>query len=159
MKGNNKYHDFWPTLLAQYLEEKYWISINKETLRQIMIRAGIREPKPKRKKIIRKKRERCAQYWAMIQFDGSYHNWFENGEYPCLLCAVDDATGRVYAQFSKGESFERFLRFGRTTLVSLGNRRKFMWIVMLPIKCIALMIIGMRKEELVLREEWESLEL
>lgn len=124
VKGNSKYHDFWPTLLAEHLEQDFWIKINKETLRQIMIKLGIRVAKPKRKKIIRKKRERCAHYWAMIQFDGSYHDWFENGEYPCLLCAVDDATGSVYAQFSHWESFEKVFAFWKKYFTLFGKPEK-----------------------------------
>lgn len=60
----------------------------------------------------------------MIQFDGSYHNWFENGEYPCLLCAVDDATGRVYAQFSHGESFEEVFAFWKNYFTLFGKPEK-----------------------------------
>ena len=31
VKDNSKYHDFWPTLLAEHLEQDFWIKINKET--------------------------------------------------------------------------------------------------------------------------------
>lgn len=120
----SKYHDFWPTLLSEHLDEDFWIEINKETLRQIMIKLGIRVAKPKKKKISRQKRERSASYWTMIQFDWSYHNWFENGEYPCLLCAVDDATGIVYAQFSYGESFEEVFAFWKKYFSLFGKPEK-----------------------------------
>jgi hypothetical protein len=31
----------------------------------------------------------------MIQFDGSYHNWLEDGEQRCVLLAIDDATSKI----------------------------------------------------------------
>lgn len=40
-------------------------------------------------------RERRESFWELIQYDGSYHKWFEAREwtwYQCLLVAVDDAT-------------------------------------------------------------------
>jgi hypothetical protein len=43
----------------------------------------------------------------LVQFDGSYHDWLENGEIQCLLAAVDDATSElVHAEFLQGESLE-----------------------------------------------------
>jgi hypothetical protein len=66
--------------MSEELEEKYYIKINKETLRQIMIKAGIRTPNPHKKVIKRMLRERRASYGVMSQFDGSYEYWLENGE-------------------------------------------------------------------------------
>jgi hypothetical protein len=31
----------------------------------------------------------------MVQFDGSYHDWFEDGVTRCLLLAIDDATSEL----------------------------------------------------------------
>lgn len=91
----NKYHDYWPTLLAERLEEEYHIQINKESLRQRMIKLGIWVAKKQNKKVKRQKRERKWWYGMMIQFDGSYHDWLEKGETKCLLLAVDDATSKI----------------------------------------------------------------
>jgi hypothetical protein len=45
----------------------------------------------------------------MDQFDGSYHEWLENGEKWCLLCAVDDATSKLCMQnFQKGNDLRIF---------------------------------------------------
>ena len=33
-----------------------------------------------------------ACFGELVQFDGSYHNWFECGSEECLLAAIDDAT-------------------------------------------------------------------
>ena len=41
----------------------------------------------------------------MLQFDGSYHDWFEGrGDNCCLLHGVDDASGRVFLRFAENES-------------------------------------------------------
>lgn len=92
-----KYHDFGPTFAAEKLEENHQIVISKETLRTLMTGWGLWVPKSRKKNgEYRAWRERRAQYGEMIQFDGSYHDWFE-GHAPacCLLAAVDDATGKI----------------------------------------------------------------
>lgn len=60
-----------------------------------MIREGKREGKKQREMKVRNRRERRASKWEMIQYDGSYHHWFEKrlDEEFCLLVAIDDATG------------------------------------------------------------------
>jgi hypothetical protein len=78
--------------MREHLEEDFGIEINKETLRQIMMRIGVWTSNPRKKKIIRTMRMRKTKFGIMIQFDGSYHDWFENGEERCLLHAIDDAT-------------------------------------------------------------------
>lgn len=57
-------------------------------------------------------RERKDYFGEMLQFDGSYHHWFEDrlidsGGYPievCLLASIDDATGTIEAKFDINES-------------------------------------------------------
>ena len=113
-----KYHDFWPTLLAEELSNEMWYKINHETLRLAMIRRWRRSPKIKKIKIKRQNRERKSNYWVLIQFDWSYHNWFENWEKRCLLCAIDDATGKiVHMKFSKSENLEDILSFWKEYII------------------------------------------
>jgi hypothetical protein len=77
-----------------------------------MISAKVRTANKKRNSIKRKSRERREKYGMMDQMDGSYHDWLENGEKGCLICAVDDATSKItYAKFTKGEGFEDILGF------------------------------------------------
>ncbi|MEI7811387.1 MAG: hypothetical protein WCJ01_03070 [Ignavibacteria bacterium] len=59
----------------------------------------------------RKRRERRSASGAMIQPDGSHHDWFE-GRAPvcCLLNIVDDATGRVHLMFSPKEDTESVMK-------------------------------------------------
>jgi len=59
-------------------------------------------------------RPRKESYWEMIQYDGSYHLWFEWRDwtsYQCLLVAVDDATWEVTAKFTLNEWLIETMRF------------------------------------------------
>jgi hypothetical protein len=90
------YHDFWPTFLSEELAKK-GIKTSVESLRKLMIREGKREWKKQRNMQIRNRRTRRSILWEMIQYDWSYHYWFEcrlNEEF-CLLVAIDDATGNL----------------------------------------------------------------
>ncbi len=120
-RKNPKYHDFWPTLIREHLALDFGVNTPKETLRQIMIKEGIWVAKPQRRRIKHQKRRRRACYGGLVQFDGSYHDWFENWEKPCLLCAVDDATSKVYAHFSKWESFEEVFEFWKSYFKKFGK--------------------------------------
>ena len=91
------YYDFGPTFASEKLEENHNIKISNEKLRQLMIEWKLWKVKSRRKnKQYRRWRPRKEQYGEMQQFDGSYHNWFENrGLECCLLAAMDDATGKI----------------------------------------------------------------
>jgi len=102
-----KYLDFWPTLAKEKLEENHNIKIKISTLRNIMIKEWIWKIK-KRKKVKKafEFRERKESYWEMIQYDWSYHKWFEwrnNTEFQCLLVWIDDSTGKVSLRFETNE--------------------------------------------------------
>jgi len=101
-----KYSDFKPTFATEKLLENHDIRINKETMRQLMIKEGLWKPKLRKQPRNRHVwRERKANYGEMQQFDGSYHYWLEDrGEELCLLLSVDDATGKItHAKFDKNE--------------------------------------------------------
>lgn len=104
---HQRYQDFWPTHASEKLEELHNISHDPKTIRQIMIDQGLWKPrKGKKKKEHREWRQRKAHYGEMEQFDGSYHDWFENrllGK-QCLLLSVDDATNTItHARFDDSE--------------------------------------------------------
>jgi transposase len=99
-----EYPDYGPTLFSEMLVEHYNISLDHETirkwLRQVAITTSMRRKRPHRKK-----RERRSCFGELLQFDGSYHDWFEGrGAECCLLNCVDDATGRVYLKFAISEN-------------------------------------------------------
>lgn len=91
------YYDFGPTFASEKLEENHRIKVGKEKLRQLMINWELWKPRPRKKnKEYRSWRPRKEQYGEMIQFDGSYHEWFEDrAERCCLLGSIDDATGKI----------------------------------------------------------------
>lgn len=110
----NKYSDFGPTFAQEKLAEVHQITVGVETLRNLMTDWGLWVPKPRKKNgEYHAWRERKAQYGEMIQFDGSYHDWFE-GRAPtcCLLAAIDDATGKITKlQFTTHEGVFPAYRF------------------------------------------------
>lgn len=100
------YPDFGPTLAAEYLYERHDIKLGIETLRSLMMDAGLWRAKQKKKKRIHQQRLRRPQFGELIQLDGSYHDWFE-GRSPkcCLLVLVDDATSSIVgALFCEAET-------------------------------------------------------
>lgn len=109
-----KYFDFKPTFAAEKLLENDQIKINKESLRQLMIKAGLWKTKTKKPPAVRHVwRPRRDNFGEMQQFDGSYHHWFEHrGEKVCLLLAIDDATGQItHATFDHNEGTRAVFQF------------------------------------------------
>jgi hypothetical protein len=102
----NKYSDYWPTLSAEKLLENHNISVSLSTLRRQMIEHWIWKSKIQKKEKQFTARQRKANYWEMVQYDWSYHLWFEWRdwtEYQCLLVSIDDATWKVTAKFALNE--------------------------------------------------------
>lgn len=111
-----KYSDFGPLMVWEKIGEIHKISIGKETVRQIMIRNNIWDSKKRKRSQYYAWRDRRSSYGELIQFDGSYHDWFEgrnpNIKEVCLLAAVDDATGKITgAKFDYNESVEAVFSF------------------------------------------------
>ena len=66
----------------------------------------------KKRKVRKQKRTRRQFHWELVQFDWSYHNWFEDWVERCLLLAIDDATSQIkLAKFSKWKSLEDIIDF------------------------------------------------
>lgn len=111
------YRDFGPTLAAEKLVERHGITLSAETLRQWLRACGIAHF-TRRKRPHRAWRVRKAHVGALLQLDGSHHDWFEGRGPRCALMAyIDDASGRVFARFYEYEgtipaldSFERYVR-------------------------------------------------
>jgi hypothetical protein len=117
-----KFAWFWPTLLAEKLEEVYNITINHESLRQIMIKQWLWLASKRKMIIARQKRERRPWYGMLIQFDWSYHDWIENWEMKCLLVAIDDATSKVvFARFVDWESLKDIYEFWKEYMKRFGK--------------------------------------
>lgn len=107
------HHDFGPTFAMEKLEEQEGIILDVGTVRRIMIDADLWQPKTKpNKQTHRQWREPMARFGELIQYDGCYHDWNEDGEEECLLKAIDDATSIVtQAVFDDHEGIVPTFRF------------------------------------------------
>ena len=110
--AEKKHRDFGPAFAQEKLAHS-GIVMNTETLRLLMIKKEIWKPHPRRgPHIVREWRERKESFGELIQFDGSYHDWFENGGGECFLAAIDDATGAIiHAVFEDTEGVYAVFRF------------------------------------------------
>jgi len=104
------YADFGPTFACEKLLEIHGIHRDPKTIRSIMVEEKIWIPGSRARKVTavhRSWRERRSRRGELVQFDGSYHNWFEGRggiEEACLLAAIDDATGELlWVQFAEDE--------------------------------------------------------
>lgn len=122
-----KYIDYGPTLIKEKLEEKHSLRLAKETIRQLMIKDKLWNPKKKKDKRVYARRTRRSRYGELIQIDGSYHHWFENrAEKCCLLVAVDDATSAITGlRFCKHETTYDYLEFLKQYIKSHGKPMAF----------------------------------
>jgi len=98
-----RYADFGPTLMAEHLA-KEGVVVDHETVRRWLLASGKRTVR-RRKQVHRQWRERKPCFGAMVQLDGSHHDWFEGRREPCVLMVmVDDATNRMRARFFEEET-------------------------------------------------------
>lgn len=98
-----RYPDFGPTLAAEYLAEE-GMKVDHETLRRWRLAQG--KPRLRRRRHRHRQwRERKPCFGALVQLDGSHHEWFEGRGPRCVLMVmIDDATNRVWAQFFEEET-------------------------------------------------------
>src|ERR1039458_4562004 len=108
-----RYADFGPTLMAEHLAQE-GLAVDHETLRRWRLAAGQHTVR-RRKQKHRQWRERKPSFGAMVQMDGSHHDWFEGRGPKCVLMVmIDDATNLTYGRFYSGETTESaFDVFGR----------------------------------------------
>jgi transposase len=101
--GEERYADFGPTLLAEELA-KEGLVVDHDTLRRWLLTQGNLTARRRRQQH-RQWRERKPCFGAMVQLDGSDHDWFEGRRAKCVLMVmVDDATNRMRARFSEEET-------------------------------------------------------
>ena len=101
--AQERYADFGPTLMAEQLA-KEGLVVDHETLRRWRLAQG-RHTVRRRKQQHRQWRERKPSFGAMVQLDGSHHDWFEGRGPRCVLMVmVDDATNQMRARFFEQET-------------------------------------------------------
>ncbi|BCI69700.1 hypothetical protein SPKIRA_05300 [Sphingomonas paucimobilis] len=91
-----QYNGFGPTLAREYLAERHGIRVSCETLRQMMMAAGLWKDRAARRPRPHQPRYRRDCRGELIQVDGSKHWWFEDRGPQCtLLVYIDDATSEL----------------------------------------------------------------
>jgi hypothetical protein len=107
-----EYGDYGPTLASECLAEE-GLEVPVETLRQWLKGAGLWSGQRQRR-AHRRRRTRKEHWGEMLQMDGSHHDWFEGRRgWAVLMVMIDDATGRIYAQFFEEETLAAaFTMFG-----------------------------------------------
>lgn len=99
---------FGPTLAAEKLAE-VGLRVSHETLRRWLIVEGLWKKKRKRGPH-RKWRAPKEHFGELVQMDGSFHDWLETGEKPCLIDMVDDGTSFMDGRFFEQETTEGAMR-------------------------------------------------
>ena len=97
------YFDFNMSHLKEKLFEELGITIKYATLRRWCHEIHHVKQAKRRRARPRYHRQRMSQEGVMLQMDGSHHHWF-GGRFLCLMAAIDDATGEVFAKFYEGET-------------------------------------------------------
>jgi len=123
------YSDFKPTFATEKLQEKHSIQISYGTTRLWMMEKGLWKARKHKKVGYHSWRPRKEYYGELVQFDGSYHHWFEkrykdeNGNSEvCMLAAIDDATGQITkATFSANEGVVAVFTFWRDYVLKHGK--------------------------------------
>lgn len=109
--------------LCELLAEREGITLPRSTLSDILREAGIRSPRPqKRRSKHRSRRERYPQEGMLLQIDASHHDWLEGrGPRLALLGAIDDATSRIAAlRFEPTEDAAGYMRLLREVCTKKG---------------------------------------
>jgi transposase len=116
------YADFGPTFAHEKLTECHQLQLSVESVRQLLIQAGLWQPKSRRAGRVHQRRERRPCYGELIQVDGSDHDWFEGRAPRCtLLVFIDDATGKLmYLRFVTAETTEAYMEALRAYLERHG---------------------------------------
>ena len=123
----DRYADFGPTLACEKLYECHGIRLAKETVRRLMMDAGLWVPRRQRPPKIYQPRARRACLGELIQIDGSDHRWFEERAPACtLLVYVDDATNRLmHLHFTASESTFSYFEATRAYIECHGKPGAF----------------------------------
>ncbi len=101
--GTTTYQGTNTTLLSELLTGED-IHLSRATVRRIMLAAGYRSPRSCRRRVRRQRRERRAHTGALVQIDGSPHDWLEGrGPVFSVLPAVDDATGMILGMVCRAQ--------------------------------------------------------
>ncbi|MCB9092551.1 MAG: hypothetical protein H6620_08340 [Halobacteriovoraceae bacterium] len=84
----------------------------KEKIRQLQIKEGLRRAKKKKEKHYHLRRKRRSRRGELVQIDGSEHDWLEGrGERMSLIIFIEDATSEItLGEFVKAETTKGYMR-------------------------------------------------
>jgi len=124
---HKRYADFGPTLAHEKLCEVHHLQLSRESVRQLMIGAGLWRVRRARKALAHQMRERRERFGELVQIDGSPHAWFEERGPRCtLLVFIDDATGRLnHLQFVPAETTWAYMNATRDYVLVHGRPLAF----------------------------------
>jgi transposase len=98
-----KYAGFNFTHFHEKLTEVEGLELCPSSVDRVLKGAGCASPKKRRPPRHRSRRERKGCEGAMLQLDGSPHDWLEGrGPRMCLIGAIDDATSKVTGALFRG---------------------------------------------------------
>lgn len=116
-----QYKGFGPTLMTEKLAERAQVTVSKETVRQMMIAAGMHKPKKKKRQRAQPLRPPRPQRGELVQLDGSYHAWLEDRAPKACLLFVDDATSEILAgKFTQQETFFAYGQLCKEYFTQIG---------------------------------------
>jgi hypothetical protein len=122
--STKQYKGFKPTFASEKLRERSDTkSVNRETLRQWMMSAGLWSGKKRNKLVTHQSRARRSRAGELVQIDGSHHDWFE-GRAPkcCLLVFIDDATSSLmHLRFESAETTMGYFRCVKAYILKHGR--------------------------------------
>lgn len=99
-----------PTFVKEKLSERHGLQISVEALRLLLKKEGLWKAKQRRRARYHPRRARRPNCGALLQGDGSDHDWFEGRRERCVLLAfIDDATNRAYGRFCERETIEGYV--------------------------------------------------
>jgi len=118
-----RYADFGATYANEKLRLHHGLHLSTESLRKLLIAAGLCKPKRRRRLELHAPRERRERFGELVQIDGSHHDWFEGrGPKCCLLVFIDDATSALVAlRFEEAETTWGYLTLAREYLLEFGK--------------------------------------
>jgi transposase len=122
-----EHRDFGPTLTHEYLNESGISGFSLSAVRSTMVRYGLWYPKKVRLVRIHPLRPRRTRKGALVQLDGSEHDWFEGRGPRCtLLVLIDDATSEtLQLKFVKSENLIDYFKATREYIEKYGRPEAF----------------------------------
>ena len=115
------YQGFGPTLALEKLLEEHGVSMSVETLRGLLLGAGLWQRQRHRDRH-RCRRDRRNCFGEMIQADASEHDWLEGrGPLLALVGMIDDATDRVVLRFHASETTGAYMDVLRRWIAKHGR--------------------------------------